>query len=93
MFFLSPALDVQLGVLIFCDDPSVQQAVSSAVSKFNERLSTGHKLALFQTLSASKVRALLKGWSSQRVSGFILGLSKCILILVVLECKKNERTP
>uniref|UniRef100_G3NS23 Cystatin kininogen-type domain-containing protein n=1 Tax=Gasterosteus aculeatus aculeatus TaxID=481459 RepID=G3NS23_GASAC len=44
----------RLGVLIFCDDPSVQQAVSSAVSKFNERLSTGHKLALFQTLSASK---------------------------------------
>ncbi|KAL6108328.1 kng1 [Pungitius sinensis] len=48
------ALDVQPGVLIFCDDPSVQLAVSSAVSKFNERLSTGHKLALFQTLSASK---------------------------------------
>ncbi|KAM8875529.1 kininogen-1 isoform 2-T2 [Spinachia spinachia] len=48
------ALDVEPGVLIFCDDPSVQQAVSSAVSKFNERLSTGHKLALFQILSSSK---------------------------------------
>ncbi|KAM6939190.1 kininogen-1 isoform 1-T2 [Lycodopsis pacificus] len=48
------ALDVQPGVLIFCDDPSVENAVSSAVNKFNERLSTGHKLALFHILSASK---------------------------------------
>ncbi|XP_068449400.1 kininogen-1 [Clinocottus analis] len=48
------ALDVQPGVLIFCDDPSVEKAVHSAVDKFNERLSTGHKLALFQILSASK---------------------------------------
>uniref|UniRef100_A0A8C2ZA47 Cystatin kininogen-type domain-containing protein n=1 Tax=Cyclopterus lumpus TaxID=8103 RepID=A0A8C2ZA47_CYCLU len=44
----------QPGVLIFCDDPSVEKAVHSAVNKFNERLSTGHKLALFQTLTASK---------------------------------------
>ncbi|XP_075944037.1 kininogen-1 [Anarhichas minor] len=48
------ALDVQPGVLIFCDDPSVENAVNSAVNKFNERLSTGHKLALFRILSASK---------------------------------------
>ncbi|KAJ4943480.1 hypothetical protein JOQ06_005980 [Pogonophryne albipinna] len=48
------ALEVQPGVLIFCDDPSVDRAVSSAVNKFNERLSTGHNLALFQILSASK---------------------------------------
>ncbi|XP_042370187.1 kininogen-1 isoform X2 [Plectropomus leopardus] len=50
----SQALEVPPGVLIFCDDPSVTMAVNSAVSKFNERLSTGHKLALFQILSASK---------------------------------------
>ncbi|XP_054459064.1 kininogen-1 [Anoplopoma fimbria] len=48
------ALDVQPGVLIFCDDASVETAVNSAVNKFNERLSTGHKLALFQILTASK---------------------------------------
>ncbi|XP_034736536.1 kininogen-1 [Etheostoma cragini] len=44
----------QPGILIFCDDPSVKIAVNSAVNKFNERLSTGHKLALFQILTASK---------------------------------------
>lgn len=44
----------QPGVLIFCDDPSVEKAVNSAVNKFNERLSTGYKLALFQILTASK---------------------------------------
>ncbi|XP_037626094.1 kininogen-1 [Sebastes umbrosus] len=48
------ALDVQPGVLIFCDDPSVENAVSSAVNTFNERMSTGHQLALYQILSASK---------------------------------------
>ncbi|XP_070688387.1 kininogen-1 [Pempheris klunzingeri] len=47
-------VEVQPGVLIFCDDPSVEKAVSSAVDKFNERLTTGHKLALFQILTASK---------------------------------------
>ncbi|XP_034387105.1 kininogen-1 [Cyclopterus lumpus] len=52
--FGQEASDVQPGVLIFCDDPSVEKAVHSAVNKFNERLSTGHKLALFQTLTASK---------------------------------------
>ncbi|XP_047443259.1 kininogen-1 [Mugil cephalus] len=44
----------QLGVLVFCDDPSVDKAVGSALEKFNEKLSTGHKLALFQVLTASK---------------------------------------
>ncbi|XP_049911936.1 kininogen-1 [Epinephelus moara] len=48
------ALDVQPGVLIFCDDPSVVMAVNSAVNKFNDRLSTGYKLALYQILTASK---------------------------------------
>ncbi|XP_031589657.1 kininogen-1 isoform X1 [Oreochromis aureus] len=52
--FGQEAAEVQSGVLIFCDDPSVQKAVHSAVDKFNERLSTGHKLALFQILKASK---------------------------------------
>uniref|UniRef100_A0A3B4UVK5 Kininogen-1-like n=1 Tax=Seriola dumerili TaxID=41447 RepID=A0A3B4UVK5_SERDU len=47
-------MDVQPGVLIFCDDPSVEKAVSSALHKFNEKLSTGHKLALYQILTASK---------------------------------------
>ncbi|XP_029285976.1 kininogen-1 isoform X2 [Cottoperca gobio] len=47
-------LDVPPGVLIFCDDPSVEKAVNSSVNKFNERLHTGNKLALFQILTASK---------------------------------------
>lgn len=51
-------LEVQSGVLIFCDDQSVEKAVSSAVSKFNDGLSIGHKLALYQILSATKVRQL-----------------------------------
>ncbi|XP_028260575.1 kininogen-1 [Parambassis ranga] len=48
------AVEAQPGVLIFCDDPSVERAVNSAVTKFNERLSSGQKLALFQILTASK---------------------------------------
>lgn len=40
---------------VFCDDASVEKAVSSAVEKFNKRLTTGNKLALFQIQSASKV--------------------------------------
>ncbi|XP_069009142.1 kininogen-1 [Embiotoca jacksoni] len=52
--FGQDAVDVQPGVLIFCDDPSVEKAVNSAVSKFNKGMSTGHKLALFQILAASK---------------------------------------
>ncbi|XP_008292881.1 kininogen-1 [Stegastes partitus] len=47
-------VDVQPGVLIFCDDPSVEMAINSAVSKFNEQLNSGHKLAVYQILSASK---------------------------------------
>ncbi|XP_029002668.1 kininogen-1 isoform X2 [Betta splendens] len=47
-------VDVQPGVLIFCDDPSVEKAVSSAVTKFNGKLTSGHTLALFQILTASK---------------------------------------
>lgn len=46
--------EVPPGVLIFCDDPSVQKAVNSAVTKFNEKLTTGNKLALFQIVTASK---------------------------------------
>uniref|UniRef100_UPI0037E80AC0 kininogen-1 n=1 Tax=Semicossyphus pulcher TaxID=241346 RepID=UPI0037E80AC0 len=52
--FGQDAVQVQPGVLIFCDDPSVEKAVHSAMHKFNEALNTGHKLALFQILSASK---------------------------------------
>ncbi|XP_044217280.1 kininogen-1 isoform X2 [Thunnus albacares] len=47
-------VEVRPGILIFCDDPAVQKAVTSAVHKFNERLTTGHKLAFYQILSASK---------------------------------------
>ncbi|XP_054645929.1 kininogen-1 [Dunckerocampus dactyliophorus] len=52
--FGQEAVDVQSGVHIFCDDPSVEKAVSSALQKFNERLNTGYKLALFQIITASK---------------------------------------
>ncbi|KAF1385381.1 hypothetical protein PFLUV_G00107160 [Perca fluviatilis] len=52
--FGQEVLDVQPGILIFCNDPSVKIAVNSAVTEFNKRLSTGHKLALFQILTASK---------------------------------------
>ncbi|XP_061594608.1 kininogen-1 [Cololabis saira] len=41
-------------VQAFCDDPAVEKAVHSALHKFNEQLSSGHKLALFQILSAGK---------------------------------------
>nr|XP_061832318.1 kininogen-like [Nerophis lumbriciformis] len=47
-------VDLQSGVHIFCDDPSVEKAVSSALQEFNERLNTGYKLALYQILTASK---------------------------------------
>ncbi|KAI3368511.1 hypothetical protein L3Q82_025522, partial [Scortum barcoo] len=46
--------EVQPGVLIFCDDPSVEKAVNSAVHKFNEKIITGYKLARFQIITASK---------------------------------------
>ncbi|XP_041646539.1 kininogen-1 [Cheilinus undulatus] len=44
----------QDAVQVFCDDSSVEKAVHSAVSKFNEGMSTGHILALYQIHSASK---------------------------------------
>nr|XP_057928221.1 kininogen-1 isoform X2 [Doryrhamphus excisus] len=46
--------DGQSGIHIFCDDPSVEKAVSSALEKFNERLNSGYKLALYQILTARK---------------------------------------
>lgn len=45
----------QSGVRIFCDDPSVEKAVHSAVDKFNLGLAVGPKMALYQILSAAKV--------------------------------------
>lgn len=48
--------DDQSGVLIFCDDPSVEKAAHSAVSKLNEWVTVGHKMALYQILSATKVQ-------------------------------------
>ncbi|CAL9695986.1 unnamed protein product [Knipowitschia caucasica] len=41
-------------VLIFCDDPTVDRAVTHALNTFNEGIVTGHKLALFQVTFASK---------------------------------------
>uniref|UniRef100_A0A8C6SX12 Cystatin kininogen-type domain-containing protein n=2 Tax=Neogobius melanostomus TaxID=47308 RepID=A0A8C6SX12_9GOBI len=41
-------------VLIFCDDPTVDKAVTSALNKFNEEVVTGTKLALYQVTFASK---------------------------------------
>ncbi|XP_013876014.1 kininogen-1 [Austrofundulus limnaeus] len=52
--FGQDAAEVQHGVLIFCDDPSVEKAVSNALKTLNKELTTGHKLALFQILSAKK---------------------------------------
>ncbi|XP_077441318.1 kininogen-1 [Vanacampus margaritifer] len=46
--------DVQPGVHIFCDDPSVERAVTNALHAFNDKLTTGYKLALFQILTATK---------------------------------------
>lgn len=40
---------------VFCDDASLEKAVNSAVERFNEKLTAGNKLALFQIQSASKV--------------------------------------
>uniref|UniRef100_A0A667XNL9 Kininogen 1 n=1 Tax=Myripristis murdjan TaxID=586833 RepID=A0A667XNL9_9TELE len=47
-------VEVQPGVLVFCDDPVVEKAASSALDKFNEKVLVGHKLALYQILEASK---------------------------------------
>ncbi|XP_019740021.1 kininogen-1 [Hippocampus comes] len=46
--------DVLPGVHIFCDDPSVEKAVASALHIFNDRQSTSYKLALYQILTATK---------------------------------------
>ncbi|CAG5863288.1 unnamed protein product [Menidia menidia] len=52
--FGQEAVEDQSGVLIFCDDSFVDMAVTTAIRQFNEGLSSGHKLALFQILSARK---------------------------------------
>lgn len=52
---------------MFCDDAFVEKAVISAVEKFNERLTTGNKLALFQIQSASKVLDLTTPESSREL--------------------------
>ncbi|XP_034036683.1 LOW QUALITY PROTEIN: kininogen-1 [Thalassophryne amazonica] len=50
----SSAWGQEIGVLVFCDDPAVEKSVISALDKFNEGMTSGHKLALYQILSASK---------------------------------------
>ncbi|XP_053177758.1 kininogen-1 [Scomber japonicus] len=52
--FGQDAVEVQPGVLVFCDDPVVEKAVTSAVHKFNEELTSDNKLALYQILTATK---------------------------------------
>lgn len=56
ILLLQEATDVQPGVLIFCDDPSVEKAAHSAVHKINEGLTSDNKLALYQILTARKVQ-------------------------------------
>ncbi|XP_056133116.1 kininogen-1 [Lampris incognitus] len=48
------AVEVPPGVLVFCDDPAVQEAVGLALDKLNEHIITGNKMALYQILTASK---------------------------------------
>lgn len=43
-------------VPMFCDNPVAEKAASNAVHKFNEKLSTGYKLALFQIHKSIKVQ-------------------------------------
>ncbi|XP_016898784.1 kininogen-1 isoform X2 [Cynoglossus semilaevis] len=51
------AADVQPSVSVPCDDPSVEKVVSNAVHKFNERITIGHHLALFQIRRVSKTES------------------------------------
>jgi len=46
--------EVQPGVLVFCDDPAVETAVSDALTTFNKQAPSGNKLALYRILSATK---------------------------------------
>ncbi|XP_076010523.1 kininogen-1 [Genypterus blacodes] len=48
------AQDSEVGVLVFCDDPDVSKAVMNAVDTLNKNVLVGHKLALFQVVTASK---------------------------------------
>lgn len=57
----APLVCFQSGVRIFCDDPSVEKAVHSAVDKFNQGLAVGQKMALYQIVSAAKVLQLHTG--------------------------------
>uniref|UniRef100_A0A3B5LFA8 Cystatin kininogen-type domain-containing protein n=1 Tax=Xiphophorus couchianus TaxID=32473 RepID=A0A3B5LFA8_9TELE len=52
--FGQTGVDGQRGVLVFCDDPSVQKAVTSALHEFNSKLTVGQKLALFEIRVAKK---------------------------------------
>merc|ERR1712002_199200 len=52
--FVRDAVEAHPGVLVFCDDPAVDKAVTSALHEFNERVTTGYKLALYQILTATK---------------------------------------
>lgn len=45
-----------LGTLAACNDPAVEKSVYGALDSFNEKLSSGYKLVLFQILFANKVQ-------------------------------------
>lgn len=47
-------LEVEPEALAFCDDPPVSKVAKAAVTAFNEKISTGNMVALYQILSASK---------------------------------------
>uniref|UniRef100_A0A3P9H509 Kininogen 1 n=1 Tax=Oryzias latipes TaxID=8090 RepID=A0A3P9H509_ORYLA len=45
-----------LGTLAACNDPAVEKSVYGALDSFNEKLSSGYKLVLFQILFANKIQ-------------------------------------
>ena len=61
----------QVDVLAFCDDPQVKEAVDGALKTFNSRMSSGHKMALYQITQATKVSSsmLVLGTTEQGLWG------------------------
>lgn len=74
------ATEVQPGVLIFCDDPSVEKAAHSAVHKINEALTSDNKLALYQILTARKVQEVWDVCDKRKK------YDKLMLMLMMLFC-------
>ncbi|CAL8306494.1 unnamed protein product [Lota lota] len=51
---LGQDLEDEPEVLVFCDNPAVNEVAKAAMTSFNDRVLTGNKMALYQILSASK---------------------------------------